>query len=198
MNIGFKKRFVAYLIDLLIIGFILGMVVTFKEKDEEVIELNKDLNLVEELYVNEEISYDDYFERVTVIIQDIDKECVVYTMVNILLIVGYFIILPFLCNGQTLGKRIFKIKIEPNEKEKLSIVNYIIRNIIINGLGYMVLMLLILYLLPSKTYFIFESIFSFIQITLVIISISMVLYRKDKSGLHDILSGTKVVSVSEA
>jgi len=198
MNIGFKKRFVAYLIDLLIIGFILGMVVTFKEKDEEVIELNKDLNLVEELYVNEEISYDDYFERVTVIIQDIDKECVVYTVVNILLIVGYFIILPFLCNGQTLGKRIFKIKIESNEKEKLSIVNYIIRNIIINGLGYMVLMLLILYLLPSKTYFIFESIFSFIQITLVIISVSMVLYRKDKRGLHDILSGTKVVSVSEA
>ena len=80
--------------------------------------------------------------------------------------------------------------------EKVTIVQYLIRNMLLNGLAQVILLLLSLYLLPSSMYFIFSSILTFIQLTLVIISVFMVLYRKDKRGLHDIFSGTKVCVVS--
>ena len=69
----------------------------------------------------------------------------------------------------------------------------LIRNIVINGLGSLLTSLVCIFILPGKLYFIVTSIFGIIQILLVIISGFMVLYRKDKRGLQDIFSKTKVV-----
>lgn len=196
MEANWKQRMIAYVIDLLIVGLLLGMIITMKEKDEKVMQLRSDWNIVSELYGSGEMKFLDYFERATLISQEIDQECAIYSIFNICFILGYFVLLPLLWHGQTLGKRLMKIQVVSANKEKLTVMNYLIRNIILNGLGYMILVLLFLYILPNKMYFVIESIFSFIQIALVIISIFMVLYRKDKRGLHDILGGTKVVSMS--
>lgn len=192
MNASFKKRCISYLIDLIIIGLLLGIIMGIKEKDEKVSGLRSDLNIVTELYGNNEIKFPEYFERSTMISQQIDQECVIYTIFNIVFILGYFVLIPYFWNGQTVGKKIMNIKVVSSVSEKASLVQYLIRNSICNGLGYMILILLFLYLLPNKMYFAFEAILSFIQIILVIICIFMILYRKDKKGLHDILSGTSV------
>lgn len=197
MKAQIKQRVFAYLIDLIIIGLLLGIVMAVKEKDEKVMQLKSDLNIVGELYASNEIKFQDYFERATVINQDIDQECVIYSIFNIIFVLGYFVVLPFFWNGQTIGKRVMKIRVSSFNEKKISIIDYLIRNTIFNGLGYMILMLLFLYLLPSKMYFVIGLILSFLQITLVIISVCMILYRRDKRGLHDILSGTKVVSLVE-
>ncbi len=196
MKAGLKKRLIAYLLDLLIVGLLLGIIISVKEKDQKVMQLRSDLNIVNEVYASKEMKFGEYFDRYTTINQQIDQECIIYMIFNILFILSYFTLLPYFWNGQTLGKRLMKIKVSSSTEEKVTIVNYLIRNSIINGLGYMLLMLLVLYLLPNKMYFIFSSILSFIQLILVIISVSMILYRKDKRGLHDILSTTKVVLVS--
>lgn len=192
MKAEFKTRLAAYLIDLIIIGLLMGIVMCIKEKDPKVKQLKSDRNIVNELYANKEIKFEDYFERRTTIDQQIDQECVIYMIYNIILIICYFILLPYYWNGQTVGKKALKIKIVPSNENKITITSLLIRNLIINGLGYIIMVLLFLYLLPNKMYFVFESIFSFLQIILVILSISMILYRRDKRGLHDILSGTKV------
>lgn len=44
-----------------------------------------------------------------------------------IIIIFYFILIPMLYNGQTLGKRFFKIKIERTDGEKISWENYIVR-----------------------------------------------------------------------
>lgn len=193
MKAGFKKRLVAYLLDLIIVGITLGIIVGIKEKDQKVMQLRSDFNIVNELYASNEIKFQDYFDRFTTLHQQIDQECVCYLIFNILFVLGYFILLPYVWNGQTVGKWLMKIRVISKTEQKVTIVNYLIRNIIINGLGYMVLSLLVLYLLSNKMYFMFTSILCFIQIILVIISLSMILYRRDKRSLHDILSGTEVV-----
>lgn len=193
MKVGLKKRAAAYLIDILIVGLLLGVIITVKEKDQKVMQLRSDLNIVNEVFASKEMRFSEYFDRYTTINQQLEQECVIYMIFNILFILCYFVILPYFWNGQTVGKRIMKIRVVSNTEEKISIVNYLIRNVIATGLGYMVLILLFLYVLPNKMYFIFASILSFIQLILVIISISMILYRKDKRAMHDILSTTKVV-----
>ncbi|MCI8446123.1 MAG: RDD family protein [Bacilli bacterium] len=196
MRIGLKKRLLAYVIDLLIIGLCFGPIVMSKEKDENLMKLRSELNIVNELRANKEYKASEHFERYTVITQQIDQECIIYKVLNIIFILGYFTILPYFWNGQTIGKRVMKIKVMSEEDEKVTIVNYLIRNLI-NGLGHVILILLFLYLLPNKMYFAVQLILSFIQIILVMTSIYMILYRKDKRGLHDVFSGTKVVSTLE-
>ncbi|MCI9233417.1 MAG: RDD family protein [Bacilli bacterium] len=190
------KRIISYLIDILIVLFTIGIVVNVKEKDKAVMQLRSDIHIVNELYANGEIKFSDYFDRWTVINQQIDQECIIYFIFNILLILIYFVLLPYVWNGQTIGKKVMKVKITSYDGEKVTIVQYLIRNMIFNGLGQMILILLFLYLLPSSMYFILSSILTFVQLILVIISVSMVLYRRDKRGLHDILSSTKVIMVS--
>lgn len=196
MKAGTKKRMLAYIIDILIILFTIAIIVNVKEKDKTVMQLRSDINIVNELHANHEIKFSEYFERWTMINQQIDQECVIYFIFNILLILVYFVLLPYVWNGQTIGKKLMKIKTASTDGTKVTIVEYLIRNMLVNGLGELILILLFLYLLPSTMYFIFSSILTFIQLILVIVSISMILYRKDKRGLHDILSNTEVVMVS--
>lgn len=196
MEVKITKRMLAYLIDIMIILFTIGIIVNVKEKDKTVMQLRSDIQIVNELHANGEIKFQEYFDRWTVINQQIDQECVIYLIFNILLILIYFVLLPKVWNGQTVGKKILKLQVVSNNNEKVTVVQYLIRNMLINGLAQMILLLLFLYLLPSSMYFIFSSILTFIQLILVIISIFMILYRKDKRGLHDIFSGTKVCVVS--
>lgn len=196
MEVKITKRMLAYLIDIMIILFTIGIIVNVKEKDKTVMQLRSDIQIVNELHANGEIKFQEYFDRWTVINQQIDQECVIYLIFNILLILIYFVLLPKAWNGQTVGKKILKLQVVSNNNEKVTVVQYLIRNMLINGLAQMILLLLFLYLLPSSMYFIFSSILTFIQLILVIISIFMILYRKDKRGLHDIFSGTKVCVVS--
>lgn len=193
MKASVKQRVIAYLLDLILIGLVFGLIGMIKGEDKKVLKLREELQIVEELYVDKQIEFDDYFERFSLINQQLEQESALYSIVNLIFIIGYLCILPYFWNGQTLGKRFMKIQIIPFKEEKVTLVSYLIRNIILNGLGYMVLYLAFLYVLPSQMYFIFQSILSFVQILLVIFSVSMVLYRRDKRGLHDIFSGTKVV-----
>lgn len=188
-----SKRIIAFLIDITIILFTIGVVVNVKEKDKTVKQLRSDFNVINELYASGELEFPEYFERYAVINQQIEQECVIYIVFNLLLILIYFVLLPYVWEGRTFGKKIMKIRIISHDGTKVSVVSYIIRNIILTGLAQMILMLLFLYLLPSQMYLIFSSILTFLQLILVITSLSMILYRKDKRGLHDILSGTKVV-----
>ncbi len=196
MRVKTTKRVLAYFIDIMIIFFAIGVIVNVKEKDKTVMQLRSDIEIVNELYANGEIKFHEYFDRWTVINQQIDQECVIYLIFNILLILIYFVLLPKVWNGQTIGKKILKLKVVSNTGEKVTIVQYLIRNMLLNGLAQMILLVLFLYLLPNSMYFIFSSILTFIQLILVIISSFMVLYRKDKRGLHDIFSGTNVCIVS--
>ncbi|MCI8544932.1 MAG: RDD family protein [Bacilli bacterium] len=196
MNSKIIKRMFAYFIDIMIILFVIGIIVNAKEKDKTVMQLRSDIQIVNELYANGEIKFQEYFDRWTVINHQIDQECVIYFIFNILLILVYFVLLPYVWNGQTFGKKLLKLQVVSNNGEKVTIVQYLIRNMLLNGLAQVILLLLFLYLLPSSMYFIFSSILTFIQLILVIISVFMILYRKDKRGLHDILSSTKVITVS--
>ena len=55
-------------------------------------------------------------------------------IINCVIIILYFVVLPLYKNGQTLGKKIFKIKIVREDKEDLTANELIIRNIVVNGL----------------------------------------------------------------
>ncbi len=185
------RRFSAYLIDLMIIGLIFIIIYYFLPQNSEIQNLNHNLAFQNEQLLNHTIRYSEYFHSFSKITYQLDQMNILYSGLNILLISFYFIIIPLLNKGRTLGLYIVGLQIKSNKKS-LNIFQLFIRNFVANGLLYLMLSFLFVHFIKNETYFIAITILGIIQILLVIISIFMIIYRKDKRGLQDILSQTKI------
>ena len=189
MRANLKKRALAYTIDIIILGLILLLVNIIVPKDEK--DINIKLDSLNETYLNKEISFNDYLEEYSIISYEIDKNNIIYTIVNIIFVIIYFIIMPFIFSGQTIGKKIMKIKLV--KEDRLTITSLVIRNLIINGLGYMLLSLILIHILKPYSYLIITTILSIMQLTLIIIILIGLIKNNNNLILHDRLSKTKVV-----
>lgn len=184
------RRILAYMFDMILLIMLVGIVSLIFQSDIENMIKSTNYN-----YVTGVIDFNTYMDKISALFQSQDKQRIIFYIINIIYIVGYFIVLPLYNNGSTIGQKITGIKVEASYNQKLTFKSLFIRNLVLNGLLYLVFVILFLYLLPPKPYFILISCVGFIQITLVIISIFMVLYRKDKRGIHDLLAKTKVVTI---
>jgi uncharacterized RDD family membrane protein YckC len=192
MNVNFLKRFLAYLIDIILVGTIMGIIsAIFTTKNATVLS-NQFLELNEQV-INTKLDFGIYYSRVADITLSLDRENFIINIINCVIIILYFVVLPLYKNGQTLGKKIFKIKIVREDKEDLTANELIIRNIVVNGLLNTFLAFCLVFLLSGFEYFTITSILGFIQFVLVVVSACMIIFRKDKKGLHDIITKTKVV-----
>lgn len=192
MKTNFKKRLGAYLLDSVILSIVLAICSSFIPTSSNVINLQKQWDMEIDSYLNNEISTKEVINNYSMIAHDIDKEQVGLSIINGFFILIYFVIYPFFNDGQTLGKKVFKIKIKKDNGD-LSMNDLIVRNFIVNGLLTLLVSLALIYILPSMSYFITISILNFIQFILVIVSAFMIIYRSDKKGIQDIITHTSVV-----
>lgn len=192
MKTSFVKRLAAFVLDMLIFSLIFGIFTMIIPESNNVAVLNSQLSKLSESVLNNELTISTYFNQYAGIIHSLDKELFLNNLFNLVLMIGYFAILPFYYNGQTLGKKIMKIKVVKDDGE-LTMNDLIIRNIVINGFLFSLIGFAIIFLVNDLTYFIIISILCFIEILLVIISIFMILYRHDKKGLHDLWCKTSVI-----
>lgn len=94
--------------------------------------------------------------------------------ISTLLVCAYFTLLPFLLNGQTLGKKVFKIRVVNEQGEKASLKRLFIREIFGK------------FLLNFVSFFFGH-----------LISLLLLQSRKDKKSIADILAATIVVDVEK-
>ena len=93
MKVNIWCRIGAYLIDLVIVVFILSAVYYFLPKKDHIQQLNHELTELNEQVLNKSISYSTYFKNFADITHQIDYEQSLYTGIDILLICLYFIII---------------------------------------------------------------------------------------------------------
>ena len=129
------KRFVAYAIDILIVSMISSLITSntlinkdFKkymdtyEKYEEVVDkYEDDKEALNDALEYEAITDDEYDIKLEELNETFDKDNVNYnykliklsivsTIVSILVILLYFVVIQYYFNGQTVGKKIMKLK----------------------------------------------------------------------------------------
>lgn len=192
MKASFGKRLLAFIIDSIIVTLVFTLLTIFIPESKNVETLNNQISEVSEKYLGEEITEIEYFNQYGILAHSLDKEMFLSSLLNFVLLIGAFVIIPYYNKGQTIGKKLLKIKLVKDEGE-LSVNDLIIRNVITNGFGYTLIGLTIMFLVSDNVYFITISILTFIQFLLVIISAFMVLYRHDKKGLQDIICKTSVI-----
>ena len=114
-NINFK-RFTAYLIDLLIISVLVTLISQIKilnPYNSKYIETSEKFKAyyTENIETSENISYKQLFNKEYInIMHDLSKYSVSTSIIEIITIIAYFTAFPLLFNGQTIGKKICKLK----------------------------------------------------------------------------------------
>ena len=194
MKASFKKRLIAYLLDFMLLTIIVTIINYILPTSTKQVELNNQINEIQQNLLDNKIDKEEYFNEYKKILPEYDKENMPINICNLVFILGYFIIIPVVNNGQTLGKKLLKIKIE-KENGSLSIGDMVIRNFVTTSLLQLMIASTFVYIVNGDIYYNLSAIISFLQILLVIITSFMIIYRKDKKGVQDLLTGTQVIEV---
>lgn len=191
----FFPRLVAYVIDVFIVSMVASLICYFIPMNNYN-ELQQELTSVQEKFLNAEISEEEYLNQTALISYDLDYAAVPSYIVQVALLILYYVVFQFYNKGQTIGKKLMKIRVVAyDEKRELTINDYIYRSIILNALLANFLIIIFVLFLDRNYYFYTSFTLQIVQIVLSLITIFMVLFKKDGRGLHDMVAHSKVVMV---
>lgn len=192
MKATFIERLGAYFLDIIIISILLSIIGYGLPKNA--VDYEQELNDITEKYLNSEINTQKYIDETSIILYDNQKSNILSLGISVALIIGYFVIFQYMNQGQTFGKKLFKIKVVEKESKKTpSISSGFIRSLFILNIMSGILNIIFIYILNSKTYYIGYGITYIIETLFIIVTIFFVLYREDGRGLHDIMAKTTVI-----
>lgn len=194
MKANSYKRVLAYLVDVMIISFVSLLLTYFVPTSENYNKLNKEFETLTIDYRNQEVTMEEYLEKGTDINYQLNKEAVPQTIVSTVLSIIYFVVLTYFMNGETLGKKLMKIKITSNNDKKLTMNNYLIRALVIDSVLMNIITIITILLFSKDIYLTSYNIISYVFSFVYIVSLAMILFSKNGRGLQDILANTKVIS----
>lgn len=194
MKANSYKRVLAYLVDIMIISFVSLLLTYFVPTSENYNKLNKEFEALTIDYRNQEVTMEEYLEKGTDINYQLNKEGVPQTIVSTVLSIIYFVVLAYFMNGETLGKKLMKIKITSNNDKKLTMNNYLIRALVIDSVLMNIITIITILLFSKDIYLTSYNIISYVFSFVYIVSLAMILFSKSGRGLQDILANTKVIS----
>jgi uncharacterized RDD family membrane protein YckC len=191
------RRVLAYIFDMLIMIIAVILIHNIIPRSSNVANLNTELNNINDLLFSKKINLLTYYNRYSTVVHSVDKENILYSIMDAIYILIYFVIIPTFAHGKTLGKKIFNIKVVKTDKSKLTCDDLLMRSMVVNGLLYLLFSLVAVFVFSDIIYFAIEIILGIIQTFLLITSVFMVIYRKDDKGLQDLLAKTRVVDDNE-
>lgn len=187
------QRIVSYLIDYFIVFFAVTGLTIFIPATDAYNDAVDDLKNITNSYMNEELSNEEYVKGYGKDNYIIAKETVIITVINLVVTTAYFGTYAYYKNGQTLGKKLMKIKVDGNDKKDPSHKMFVLRTLLIYGVLANIISLAFLYFIKPDMYLNTIGVIDSLQSVFVFVSIFMMMFRKDGRGLHDIICGTKVV-----
>lgn len=187
------KRLAAYIIDFFIIYIIAALIYSlpvfensynaYQEATQEYVDYVVNIG-------SGEIDYDTETEY----LYDMSRHAQPLTIINCGLIILYFGIYAYIANGQTIGKKIMKIKVVSTDGNKLNPNLFMLREIILTNLLPKIASIIALALLSKSNWILAENIIGYIQNTITFLIIGFMIFRDDERGLHDVICKTNVVS----
>lgn len=201
-----SKRISAYLIDILFLFTLISLITEIKfinphyDKYEAAFER---YNEVAEKYIDKEIDEEEFTKQYNEVYYQINKYSISYNIVIIFSIILYFSFFQKYNNGQTLGKKLMRLKVVDNETlENPSLLKYLIRVlptyfIYIGGFLPLIINNILLFILNYSYYMTITIFVSYAFLILSIVSFVMIIKRQDERGIHDMLAKTKVIYIEK-
>lgn len=190
-----KKRISAYLIDMLIVTIISSFIYTlpfFTSNQEEYLNNYETYTKTYTDYLKNNKDEKDLLNSEYQMI----KSSSTILIIRVGVIIFYFSIIPYFKNGQTLGKKINKIRITSNNKD-LTPHQIFFRGLISSIALFDIINLFILLLCNQQIYIITSIIISYITYIFYITSFVCILINKEKRSLHDLILNTKIIETKQ-
>lgn len=189
----FVQRFLAFLLDIVLVSVVASFIsYPFLDMDS-IQKLNESSVEVMENYTSGKIDEKEYFNESSTISYELARKQGVNTLVIIFLNILYFVVYQIKNNGKTLGKQILKIRVVDSANRDLSMNQMIFRALIINSILLDMISFGVLILANQSSYFYGVSFLAFIQFCILSVSTFMIMFGKDRRGLHDLVAHTDVV-----
>lgn len=187
-----RKRIISYGVDLLIVTIITSFMFTifsFGTKPEEYIESYEKYMNITNSYLKEEATENDVIKAE----YEMMKSSKNLMILKIGTTIFYFSIIPFLMNGQTIGKKITKIKVTSIDSKPLHPGLMFLRGLIVSLVLIDIINITTLILCNPSTWYKITNITSIMTYITYIALIEFIIIRKDKRSFHDLIAHTKVI-----
>ena len=159
----FFQRLAAYVLDVLIVSFAVTLITLPIPENENLIKIEDEMTSLNEKYLNQEIETEQYINQSIGISHDAAYESFIYTIIQISAIILYFVVFQFYNKGQTLGKKIFHIRVVRSDGQELSMNDMIFRSFVINSTLINIIILAFTLFASDTIYFYTSNILQFIQ-----------------------------------
>ena len=190
----FIQRLISYLIDSAIVVFVASLLATPFIDNNRISDLNDRSYKLVEKYRRDEISNNEYIAEYMNVSYEIAKNEGLVTLVSVIIGLIVFVVVPLYNGGQTLGKRLLKIKVVSRSGD-LTMNQLIFRSFIANSILINLISVILIVISSKNSYFYCYGIFIAIQYIITVISVFMIMVGKEGRTIHDLLTNTKVVRV---
>lgn len=190
----FSQRFVAFMIDLILVSFITSLVTAIIPTNSSIDKLYDQQVKIVENYTTGKITMQEYVNQLVDINYDIAKQTGIITLVSIAISLLYYVLYVYRNDGQSIGKKMMKIKIQKKDKDKeLTMNDLLFRTMILQGTLVSIIGFCTILFLDKDTYLATNSLLNLIQYSILIISFFLVAFTKERQCLHDMVAKTEVV-----
>lgn len=193
------KRIIAFLIDIIIINIVTTPLINIKATNPYIDDYNKYYEeytkLIEDANNGDiDTNSDEYKDQVIDLNYKIAEYKVINSSISVVSLIVYFVIIQYFLKGQTIGKKILKLRVVSNKDKELNIGHYFVRSLILNNIIFSIILIAGIYIFNETAYYNLSMVVSYLQLLVMSVIILMVVLRRDNRGLHDFLAGTKVIS----
>lgn len=189
----FFPRLVAYIIDVTLVSIVCSGILFLFPKNENYSKYLKEYQEVQTNFIDNKIEADEYIHKVADITYDIDYSNVLSMIVEVVLLILYFIVFQFYNKGQTFGKKLMKLRVVNNNGNELTLNQVTCRALIIDSILINLFMIAAL-LFSRRNYYYYASLsLQILSGIIIFVTLMMIFFRKDGRGLHDVVTGTKVI-----
>lgn len=191
----FIYRLIAFIIDMMIVYFVTTLISYpfIASKTENLEKISSQTSEIVEQFGAGEITMNSYISETAGLSFESAKIQGITILISIFVSIIYFVIVQYNNKGQTFGKKLMKIRINSLDGN-LSMNQLVVRSLLINSiLLNMVQVAAISFINDSMVYFYVDLFFESIQYLFVFISIILIMFSKERKGLHDLIANTEVI-----
>lgn len=190
------KRIIAFVIDIVIVSLVVSLINLlpidpYQDKYKDTYEKYNEV-----VRKSTEDGSHDYKDEIIELNYEVYKYRTYSSVFSAAALILYFGVLPLVMNGQTLGKKVMKLRVVSYNDKKLNFWKYLIRIVILNNIWLSLINVGAVYIVSGVKFYYVTYVISMISSLVYMLNLIMVMFRKDNRGLHDMVAGTKVIEVN--
>lgn len=193
INANFFQRLGAFLLDMFLVAVVASLLSGPFLDVESINKLNDEYTSIvnnEETY---DLTLDGFFEQIETINYQLSVKMGVYTFILLVLSLLYFGVFQYNNKGQTLGKKIFSIRVVGIDNNEVSRDSMLVRALISNSILINILLFASMIFMSKSFYLYVAIILNFLDYLIIFISGAMVLFSKKRVAIHDLIAKTEVI-----